>query len=397
MTITILTGLPGSGKSETLITRANEARQTGRAVLTFACSDSPILLARPNITKRRKIACRTGLTTAVDHFLSTARCITLVGEAPPGTLLAFDEAQHFGEQVVESWCAAADRGVEILIASPSPAQIESLSLHGYEPTEMSLKCQVCQQREATTFFCKLHEDRTESVCTPCHDRSKELAERQVVDRLRRGTPYPGQEWIYQPVGLAECADWKVVREDTQARFDLIREVCNSNGLPKSHSTYLDIGCNTGFFCHGMSQMGFKSKGVDVTVNDVEVARLLGCYVRRDYVNYAVADAHEYLAETLNESVDVSSAFSVFQWVMIQKTPSHGLDCMRWLFRKTRRICILEMGESTEAHYIKRIGMKYDSAKIYEFMRSEGGFERIDVIDSQSHPIMRDLFIGYKPE
>ena len=40
-------------------------------------------------------------------------------------------------------------------------------------------------------------------------------------------------------------------------------------------------------------------------------RLLGTYVRRDYANYVVSDAHEYLRGTQGKLFDVTSAFSVF--------------------------------------------------------------------------------------
>ena len=54
-----------------------------------------------------------------------------------------------------------------------------------------------------------------------------------------------------------------------------------------------------------------------------------------------------------------------------------------------------MGESTEAHYIERVGLKYDSAWIYDLMQAHGGFERIDLIDMKLTNLKRDLFIGYK--
>ena len=342
------------------------------------------------------MGCRSGLNTRVDHFVSTDRCIALVADAPGGSLLAFDEAQHFGERLVEAWCAAADRGAEVLIASASPAQLEALGQRGHASTRLPIECQACGEREATTFFVHRDEDRTESVCATCHDRLRAEAEREVVERLERGIPYAGEKWTYQPVELAACADWKVIREDSATRFDLIRDICRREGLPEAHSTYLDVGCNTGFFCSRVANLGFRCTGVDVTVNDIEVARLLGSFVRRDFAAYVLSDAHDYLSGTRNETFDMTSAFSVFQWVMIQKTPEHGLDCMRWLFGKTRRICILEMGESTEAHYIERVGMQYDSEWIYRFMESEGGFERIDVLDATEHRIRRDLFVGYRP-
>ena len=395
MPITILTGLPGSGKSETVISRVNSALQEGRVALTFLCSDSPILRARPNIAKRGRMGCRSGLFARVDHFVSTARSIDLLENAPAGALLAFDEAQHFGETIVDSWCAASERGAEILIASPNEAQLKGLKRRGHEAERLRLICQACQEREASAFLCHLDEDRTEAVCAECSDRLTEDARARIIDRLLHGGPQPGEEWLYQPVELPECSAWEVIRTDTQERCRIVLDTCAREGLPNAHSSYLDVGCNTGFFCHEMARAGFHSTGVDVAAKEIEVARLMSTYFRRDYATYVQSDAHEYLKTTQDRTFDVTSAFSVFQWTMIQKTPEHGLDCMRWLFEKTRRICILEMGESTEAHYIERIGLRYDSAWIRDFMETHGGFERIELIDMKSSRLKRDLLVGFK--
>ena len=175
----------------------------------------------------------------------------------------------------------------------------------------------------------------------------------------------------------------------------MRSVCADEGLPQAHSSYLDVGCNTGFFCYGMANAGFTSKGVDVTANDIRIARLLSTYFRRDLATYQVADAHDYLGSTPDERFDVTSAFSVFQWVMIQSGPERGLACMRWLFQKTKRLCVLELGESSEAHYGDRIGMEYDSAWIQDFMLAEGGFARVQCVRGSEHQLWRDLLIGFK--
>ena len=263
MTITILTGLPGSGKSETVITRVNSALQEGRAAFTFLCSDSPILRARPNIVKHGRMGCRAGLSARVDHFVSTARSIDLLENMPAGALLAFDEAQHFGEKIVDSWCAASDCGAEILIASPNDAQLKALNRRGYEAERLRLICQVCQEQEASAFLCHLDEDRTESVCAECSERLSEDARARIIDRLLNGGPEPGEKWIYQPVELPECDTWSVIRTDTRERCRFIVDTCAREGLPNAHSSYLDVGCNTGFFCHEMARAGFNSTGVDV--------------------------------------------------------------------------------------------------------------------------------------
>ena len=396
MTITILTGLPGSGKSETLITAVRNALHEGRSALTMMCGDSPVLRARRGITEHRRIGCRAGVTTALDHFVSAEECIRLLDDFPPGALVAFDEAQYFGEQLVEAWCAASDRGVDILIASPSVAQVKQLNRRGYPATRLELICQACRERAASRFFVHLSDDRTESVCAACFKRETARVRTDIVERLRQNAPHPGEECIYQPVELPECKTWEVIRQDSRARFVLMKDLCADHGLPSSgHSTYLDVGCNTGFFCHQMKVAGFRCTGVDIVAQDIEVAGLLGTYVRRDYVHYVRSDAYEYLRTTQGDTFDVTTAFSVFQWVMIQNTPEHGLDCMRWLFRKTNRICILEMGESTEAHYVERVGLKYDSAWIQRFMQTHGGFDRVDLVERKRSKLKRDLLVGSK--
>ena len=279
MSITILTGLPGSGKSETLITTIRSALQEGRVAETVMCRDSSVLRARPRLAVRGIMGCRSGLTTRLNHFVPIEQAIKLLADAHPDSLLAFDEAHYFGQEVVASWCAAAaaDRGVEILISSPSAPLLKALSTRGYEASRLRLTCQICGERDTSELFCHLDDDRTESVCDDCFQRVKTEARVEIVGRLRCNPPSPGEECIYQPVELPECRGWSVIRDDSRKRFKIIRDICADKGLPGMHSTFLDVGCNSGFFCHQMYKAGFKSTGIDITAGDIEVARLLGTW------------------------------------------------------------------------------------------------------------------------
>lgn len=122
------------------------------------------------------------------------------------------------------------------------------------------------------------------------------------------------------------------------------------------ATYLDVGCNTGLFCDYFARRGLRAKGVDATTRFITVARLLEAYFRRksrpteEWVLYEEANAYEYLRDTQDEVFDVTSAFAIFQWVMIQRSPEHGLDCIEWLAAKTRRACVVEMGYTREEMY-----------------------------------------------
>lgn len=395
MGMEILTGLPGSGKSTYLIEKVQSARDAGLRVLTVSCCESLILQSRPNLTKNGRIGSRSGLTTKLDRFETLENTIRLLETAEDRWLLAFDEAQYFGPDIVDAWCEASDRGVNILIATPSHDQLKLLSKRGHKPTELPLTCQECGGGEASAFFCHLDENKTVSVCGSCHRSMKREAEEKAVCLLRKQAPYPGEAIIYQPVELPACSGWKVIREDSERRFQIVKNACDRFGLPDRESSYLDIGCNTGFFCYRMSRMGFRSIGMDVTENDIRLARLLGTYSRQDYARYIVSDAYTYLKETQEVKFDVISAFSVFQWIMIQNSDQHGLHCMSWMFRKSRYVCVLEMGESTEDHYIERTGMEYDSRWIHTFMETSGEFDHVEFHDRDRYGIKRDLFIGLK--
>ena len=396
MSIEILTGLPGSGKSERLIAKVQSARSEGITAITICCSESLILQNQLNIKQHQLISSRSGLFTELDRFESTAGAIQFLGAAKNDWLIAFEEAQHFQLDIVDAWCDASNRGVSIIIAAPSKNQLTLLLEHGYTCTNLTLNCQECGDEVASAFFSYREENRTVSVCDACYRNMKSIAEKQIVSQLVMNAPYPKQEFIYQPIELPVCKTWEVIRKDSILRFELVKDASNRVGLPVCQSSYLDVGCNTGFFCYKMSQAGFNSTGVDVVENDINLARLLSTYCRRDYVNYITADAHEYLDQTQHIQFDITSAFSVFQWVMIQKSAKHGLDCMNWLFQKSKYICVLEMGESTENHYIERIGMKYDSEWIHSFMKASGKFDLIEVYDATQYGLKRDLFIGFTP-
>jgi hypothetical protein len=116
---------------------------------------------------------------------------------------------------------------------------------------------------------------------------------------------------------------------------------------------------------------------------------------QQWVRYELANAYEYLRDTQDELFDVTSAFAVFQWIMIQRSPDHGLDCIEWLARKTKRACFLEMGYSREEMYKDQIGVVIDRDWVVEAMKRRGDFAEVRVIDAASGVLQRDLFVGLK--
>lgn len=403
MSLHVFTGLPGSGKSSRFIELVNSARSKGEPVCTFACSEAPALARREGPRVHGVLGCRRrGLTCRLDHFVSTATAVNILSNLSPGTLAAFEEAHFFGSEIVPHWLEASRQGVEILVSTPSVPQLQLLEGHPVIQTVFTIQCEKCGQAEASTFLVNTESETTMAVCCRCSEELTEVARHDLIERLQRQAPHPGEKAIYQPIDeLPECAAWKVVRPDSKARADLMVRLIKEAGLPAAvapnPATYLDIGCNTGYFCDRIQRLGFYTEGVDVVKADVEVAKILDSYFRRAHTCYVVQDAYAYLHDTQDRLFDVTSAFAVFQWLMIQTTVDRGIACLEWLFAKTKRLCFLEMGYSAEPQYRERLKVNIDREWVRQTMEKKGGFAEIRIFDAKEHGLMfgRDLFVGIK--
>jgi SAM-dependent methyltransferase len=241
-----------------------------------------------------------------------------------------------------------------------------------------------------------------ALCSQCSDEMIATARRDLLERLQRQGPHPGEKAIYQPIDeLPECAGWKLVRPDSKARVELMVQLIKDSGLPATvapnSATYLDVGCNTGYFCDRIRRLGFYTEGVDLVEADIAVAKILDAYFRNGYTRYVVQDAFNYLEQTQDRFFDVTSAFAIFQWVMIQTTVERGIKCLEWFFAKTKQLCFLEMGYSSEPQYRERLKANVDRNWVRSIMEEKGNFAEIRIFDAREHGLMfgRDLFVGIK--
>lgn len=397
MSITVLTGPSGSGKSHLLIQAVKEALAEEREVSTFMAKDAVVRSPDPNIWCHGVIACREpGFICSLDHLVSSEECAAILDGLEPGTLVAFDEARFFDQGITDAWIEASQRGLEVLISTPSTTQLAAL---GERPVvkHLTVPCKRCGQADATSHLVFPGETDATALCSDCRAAVTKEARLEIVTRLKRQGPYPGEETLYQPVELEECASWRVLRTDSDKRADLMRGVIEEVASQDDSRplSYVDLGCNTGYFCHKMAKLGLASLGVDLVRDDIEVARMLTTFVRGDESRYLVADIHEYLRETRHEPIDVTSAFSVVQWLIIQKSLEFGQEAFAWLFEKTGRICFLEMGYASEGLYREQLPELIDRAWVQRSMEQSGMFDEIRCYDAGEHGLMRDLFVGFK--
>jgi hypothetical protein len=225
---------------------------------------------------------------------------------------------------------------------------------------------------------------------------------QLLGEVREAEPFKGENKTYQPFYGIDMPGWTFVRGDSAARFGIIRDALVScpefarAAAAGDQPTYVDVGCCSGFFCDAMTTAGFSATGLDVTKNFIDwagrVARLKG-----QAITYICQDAEKFL---LSSSVpfDVTSSFATIQWVMAQRGYAAGVNCFKALFERTRHVCIVEMGYSTEEIYKTKIldrPGEIDKHWVLGIMKEHGNFQHIEFYPSGERGIWRDIFIGYK--
>ena len=133
ITLRVYTGLPASGKSSAIISEANQRKALGDLVELILSNEHKELTRRHNVRVCGFMGCRdSSLGMLIDHVVNTAAALSILAKAAPSTVLVFDEAQYFDAEIVRGWCEASKRGVDILVGTPSGAQLTLLGEQEFE-------------------------------------------------------------------------------------------------------------------------------------------------------------------------------------------------------------------------------------------------------------------------
>jgi thymidine kinase/SAM-dependent methyltransferase len=403
MSILLFTGPTGSGKSQRLIARLNDASRAGRAVQTFICRDYPWPQSNTAYWQRRQLVSRArDEEHAIDHFVSLDDMAELLQTVPPGSTVGIDEAFAFGIGLADAVSSASGRGVEMLIAHPSAEQAAALLERGAREEALRVSCTRCRAADGTETVLDAGGTSTMTLCPGCYAKVRDEAIRTITTTLRDVHPDPGRPSLYQPIELPGLENWSLARSDTPARIEVIMAMLDDLGVLDrlelgERLSYLDIGCCTGSLCHAMSLAGFSAKGVDAVTEYVSVARLMDSFVRRhvrpgrEFVLYEREGALEYLTATVDERFDVISALAVFQWVVIQDGLDAGIQAIRLAAQKAKRAFILEMPYSDERHYAETLPRQIDRRWTLALMRES--FPDVRFVSAGTAGIKRDLFLG----
>lgn len=398
MGILVYTGLPGSGKTSNVISTVAERRRSNRTVWLFVCSDAFRTQSEAAISKYGQVATRNGDTCTVDYFVSAGEAIDLIemNRKLPSSTFVFEEAQYFGDELLPYWHSLSEEGHDVIISTPSGGQLDVLRNAGADVRELSVRCNLLGDGEATRFLVMPNVNATLAVCDNCWNVLSGHARTTISNMLVANEPYPGERRVYQPIDLvySEFDNLLPIREDSEVRAAIMADHVQAviGNFVRRSRTYIDIGCNTGFFCKKMSELGFASRGVDVVARDILVGKLLDAYFYDRHIDFVCDDAAKFLLKDENH-YDVMSSFSVFQWVFIQAGRDVVYDAIRRFFAKAKTLVFFEMGYTDEAHYSGRLTETIDRQWCYDRMSESGRFSEIVLYPEGERGLKRDFFVG----
>jgi len=404
MSLHVFTGLPASGKTSAIINAMRERKDSGGEVVLVLSSEHEELTRRPNVRPGGLMGCRdSSKNYPIDHVISTEEAHQLLEAVEPGTMIVFDEAQYFSPGIVLHWAEASRRDIDILVGTPSPTQLEALEQVEYIPVHITVPCQCGRDSTHVTYSEDLVYPK--HLCSLCHEENMNTEVGNLLETVKASEPFPGELHTYQPFYDIDMSGWGLVRMDCPARMNIVLEAVDRCDAVKSkladavkQPSFIDLGCCSGFFAHGMSTKGFRSHGVDVSRDFIDWAQRVA-HIKGEAVNYAQQDVLAYLNET-DKAFDVISTFATIQWVMAQQGYMAGVKCFDHIFNKAESICVIEMGYTAEDIYKDKIQdrpREIDKDWVMDLMASRGNFHTIEVHPAGEAGIWRDIFVGFKEE
>ena len=211
-----------------------------------------------------------------------------------GTMVVFDEAQYFQPALVGSWQTASERGVDVLVGTPSVHQLQLLADITHEPIHLEVECS-CGKGPATEVLFEDDLTYPKHLCSECHSTQKTEAINSMLADVKRSSHFKSVAYVSTVLRLGH-QDWELVRTDCPARLNIILDAvsrCSSLGMkvddPVAEASFIDLGCCSGFFADAMAHRGFRSAGVDVSKDFIAWATKLAnikaqdiSYTRKTY-------------------------------------------------------------------------------------------------------------------
>lgn len=151
--------------------------------------------------------------------------------------------------------------------------------------------------------------------------------------------------LYQPITAPEVQSWPLVRKCTDRASKMDKWLAQHPDTGKG-STYIDLGCNYGWFVNHMSSNGYEAYGVERDICAIETgAACLNVQKERIIVD----ELTHFLTEP-KIKYDIVSCFSVLHHFALGKGIVSAAALIKMLDNLTKTAFFFDTGESGEAWF-----------------------------------------------
>jgi SAM-dependent methyltransferase len=390
MKFNIINGLPNSGKTEKMINFYVDYKKNDKkcvAILNKILYDKD--LAMDKWYSKNKNVC-----TDYDYLIDDENITNVLNSNDTIDYLFLDESYSYSLTTLEKlFNFLREKDTIVYVANFTNNQIDYLNVNNisYDLETLYVKCASCDKN--SVVLCPDFTNYiTETYCQTCYcDKVNEVVN-DIKKKLSSYPLMPAGE-IYQPFLKKDnnfffdlsntFKDYKVLRNDTDNRINIYLK-----HHTKEIKSYIDLGCNTGYFCDYMSDILNIPNvyGIDIcsTLHDICVKK--SKYILLNNNKYICSNLYDYFINT-EKTFDVISAYSVIQWVMIQKGDEYGVILLKKLALITDKILILEIGDYKEHHYDK-LKILIGTDWLIELLKEY--FKEYVVYDKNTYSLKRDI-------
>lgn len=354
MKLFIINGLSNSGKTSKMIVKYMELKQKYKCA---AFLNKKIYL---NFCVKLWYSKNQDIKTDYDYLLNTdEELIKYIKEKDDYDYLFFDEFYSYSIDILNFLIKHYEnKNINIFMSNCCEEQLNFIKNNNvnYQIEILSTKCNNCDNNsiivcpDATNFI-------SENYCQNCYsDKVNQIAE--LIKNKIYNYPLLPPNTLYQPFYFKnddfyynlskDFYNYNVIRDDTDKRINIYLKHHN-----KEIVSYIDLGCNTGYFCDYMSDI-LKIQnvyGLDICQTMIDICVQKSKYLLLNNNFYICEDLHDYFMNC-KKKYDVISAYSVIQWLMIQKGDEKGVELLEKLAELTNKILIVEIGDYKEHHYDK---------------------------------------------
>ena len=391
MKFNIINGLSNAGKSEKLINKYLYLKTQNKkciSILNKLIYDKDLAIDKW-YSKNVNVYCN------YDYCVEN-NIISIIKKLKDIDYLFLDEAYSYSLNTLEEIINIfTNENIEIYVANFTNAQIELIKNKNiyYNLEILFVKCNNCDQQSEITcpdFTTNI----TENYCFKCYNKKVNEIADEIKNKLSNYPLMPKKQ-LYQPF-LSKTnnfyfnlnnvfTDFNILRSDTNNRIDIYLKHHDS-----TINSYIDLGCNTGYFCDYMSDILRITNvyGIDICSTLIDICIKKSKYILMNNNKYTCSDLYDYFLNT-DKNFDVISAYSVIQWVMGDE---YGIILLKKLATIVNKILILEIGDYKEHHYDK-LKIPIGSLWLVELLKDY--FKEYIIYDKETFNLKKDIIYFFK--